>query len=77
MKEISLILLVVFAFDALRKTALTCFYSYDQLKAYFDDQTMAIIIIAMAFVTWLAIEPLYLNIKQRGSTSSFVEASDE
>lgn len=67
-KEVGLILLAVFAVDTMIKTAVTCITNYETLISYFDDQTMAIIVIAMAFVSWLAIEPLWNDIK-KGSTN--------
>ncbi|MBF4269648.1 hypothetical protein EAY71_22550 [Vibrio anguillarum] len=66
-KEVGLILLAVFAIDTMIKTAKTCVVHYEELIHYFDDQTMAIVVIAMAFVSWLAIEPLWSSIKRAPS----------
>lgn len=68
-KDVGMILLAVFAVDTMIKTALTCITNYDVLISYFDDQTMAIIVIAMAFVSWLAIEPLWSNVKKRAENT--------
>lgn len=75
MKEVGMILLAIFAVDTMIKTAVTCWTHYEELISYFDDQTMAIIVIAMTFVSWLAIEPLWSNIKK--STKKLQQAVED
>ncbi|AXN33054.1 hypothetical protein [Vibrio coralliilyticus] len=75
-RKIGLILLAVYAVDTSFKTSLICFENYAELSKYFDDQTMAILIIAMVYVSWLAIEPLWVDIK-RGSTKKLEAATDD
>ncbi len=74
-KEVGLILLAIFAVDTLIKTSMTCIINYSEINHFFDDQTMAIIVIAMVFVSWLAIEPLYVNYKAHEPEQEFPQVT--
>ncbi|RPF56183.1 hypothetical protein [Vibrio crassostreae] len=75
--KIALILLAIFAVDSVIKTVKTYIIHYDSLVVYFSDETMAISVIAMVFISWLAIEPLFNDIKNANKAPNLEEATDE
>ncbi|ELC0658508.1 hypothetical protein SD340_001104 [Vibrio fluvialis] len=75
--KVALILLAIFAIDSMIKTIRTYLLDYDSLVVYFSDETMAINVIAMAFISWLAIEPLFNDIKNAKESPELEEVADE